>query len=388
MYCLSTIDVLTLLFTFFLSLSAVKSSQVYSGSKVFLCMYASPTQMWHPAHTTTFVLPVFEIEQIIVQLSSSLGINGAIIDAQINKQIGNWETVLSNYRQHNEDLTPMFSVENMLFLNMTKSFRLWEQGIISDADLVGIVDGEKKLDDDALTTSSRSVNDPRNVAKFYRDLSQSFHTVSDSCSSVIPQYQSAYMQAVCADFDASSWTGFNSLLDGACDMPGAPSAAGAGAAAGVGPAKKNPLQSSALVQSLCAHRIAAAEADIPGGLSSDGAEDSLMGFMKRKEKYLTFGAKAPIEISWTSSVSDSKSFSSNLDYSGSRSSSVSGSVGGSVLVVAVDSSLGSETSKEHSISIGKTSDSSHTFEKTISVVFNDNDYGEASQPAADPCPPS
>ena len=167
-----------------LSLSAVKSAQVYSGSRVFLCMYASPTQMWHPAHTTTFVLPVFEIEQIIVQLSSSLGINGATIDAQINKQIRNWQTVLSNYRQHNDDLTPMFSVENVLFVNMTKSFRLWEQGIISDADLVGIVDSEKQLDDDALTSSSRSVNDPRNVAKFYRDLSQSFHTVSDSCSRV------------------------------------------------------------------------------------------------------------------------------------------------------------------------------------------------------------
>ena len=361
----------------------MSSSEVNISSKVapikisvYLCMYATPTQMWHPAHTTTFVLPVFEIEQIIVQLSNSLGISGDTIDDQIKKEINNWQTVLSNYRLHNSELTPMFSVENVLFLNMTNSFRLWDQGIISDADLVGIVDTEKQLDDDALTTSSRSVNDPRNVAKFYIDLSQSFHTVSDSCSSVIPQYQSSYMQTICADFDASSWTGFSSLLDGACDMPGAPA----------GPAKQNPLRKSQLVQSLCAHRIAAAASDIPGGLSSDGTDDSLMGFMKKKEKYLTFGAKSPIEISWTSSISDSKSFNSNLEYSGDRSSSVSGSVGGSVLVVTADSSIGSETSKGHSISIGKSSSSSHNFEKTVSIVFNDNDYGEsAADPSFLPC---
>ena len=175
------------------------------------------------------------------------------------------------------------------------------------------MDREKQLDDDAFTTSSCSVNDPRNVVKFYLDLSQSFHTVSGLCSSVIPQYQSSDMQAVCADFDASSWTGFNSLLDGACDMPGAPSAAGA--AASVLPAKMNPLRGSALVQSLCAHRIAAAEADIPGGLSSDGAEDSLMGFMKWKEKEPSRSLKS--------------------------AGPVSGSVGGSVLVVLADFSLGS-----------------------------------------------
>ena len=49
----------------------------------------------------------------------------------------------------------MFSVENVLFVNMTKSFRLWEQGIISHADLVGVVDREKQLDDDALAVNDQ-----------------------------------------------------------------------------------------------------------------------------------------------------------------------------------------------------------------------------------------
>ena len=74
------------------------------------------------------------------------------------------------------------------------------------------------------------------------------------------------------------------ILDGACDMTGAPA----------GPAKQNPLCNSQLVPSLSTHRIAAVESDIPGGPIID---DSLIGFMKRKEKYLNFGTKSSIEIS-------------------------------------------------------------------------------------------
>jgi hypothetical protein len=336
--------------------------------------------MWHPAHTTTFVLPVFEIEQIISQLrksmsNSTVNLNGGKnITRQIQKQIKNWEIVLVNYRQHNSDLTPMFTVDNLMYLNMTNSFTQWSDGIISDSDLVGVVDGVKSSDDDALTSSSRSVNDGRNVAKFYGDFSQSFQRISDSCNNLIPQYQSAYLKSVCADFSSSHWNGFASLIDGACGMPSTPDAA----VEGDGVSSSNPLSNSALIQTLCQERIAAQSADIPGGLQSDGKMDSLIGFMTSTEKYLTFGAKAPIEISWSSSVSDSKSFSSNLEYGGDKGSSVSSSIGGSIVVAVADSSLGSETDKSHSISIGKSSGSSHTYKRSVSIVLGDNDYGKLS----------
>jgi len=150
----------------------------------FICMYSFSIRMWHPAHTTTYVLPVFEIEQIIEQLQVSLTgdtVNlGAAsnITAQIRKQISNWNAVLLNYRSHNEGLTPMFTVDDIMFMNMTKSFNLWTEGIITDSDLVNVIEGEKQADDDVLTesyikdingarTSTRnSVNDNRNVARF------------------------------------------------------------------------------------------------------------------------------------------------------------------------------------------------------------------------------
>jgi len=135
------------------------------------------------------------------------------------------------------------------------------------------------------------------------------------------------------------------------------------------------LGSSVLIRSACQHRVAAQTGDIPGGLSPDGSDDSLMGFMTSKTKYLTFGAKAPVEISWSSSVSDSKAFSSNLDYSGSKGQPITSSIGGSAAVVVVDSSIGSESSQSHSISIGKSSDSGHSYERSVSIVLGDNDYG-------------
>ena len=326
--------------------------------------------MWHPGHTTTFVLPVFEIEQIIVQLQISL-LNTTIslgasvnVSSQIQQQIKNWQTVLSNYRLHNAELTPMFSVENIMFLNMTKSFNLWNKGIISDADLVGVIDGG--IDDDAVSESN-----PRNIARFSRSFSQSFRTISDSCSSLVPQYQSPYMRTICADFDSTHWSGFSSLVDGACSMPNTPYDG-----INTGPElKPNPLSNSQLVQTLCLHRVAAQSKDIPGGLSPDGTDDSLMGFMTRKEKYLTFGAKAPIQISWTSSVSDSKTFRSNLALSGGRSSSKSGSIGGSFYAASFDTSQDSGTDMSHSISIGKTSSSNHNFKRSVAISFSDNDYG-------------
>jgi hypothetical protein len=311
--------------------------------------------MWHPARATTFVLPVFEIEQIISQLQVSLrsttvnlNVNGNTT-AQIKKQISNWQTVLANYREHNSELTPIFSVENIMFTNITRAFNAWTKGIITDSDLVGVLDAEV---------------DGKDAANYFKSFSQSFRRITDTCSNVIPQYQSSFVKAVCADFNPSHWTGFQSLLKGACDMPTTPNVD-----------DPSPLKKSALVKSACQHRIAANAEDVPGGFTSDGTDDSLMGFMTSNEKYLTFGAKAPLELSWASSVSDSKAFSSNLDYSASKGSSESFTLSGSVTFAAggITDDSGEDTS--HSISIGKTSDSSHSFERSVTIVLDDIDYG-------------
>ena len=594
--------------------------------------------MWHPAHTTTFVLPVFEIEQIISQLNIALQnstINfgdSAEIAKQIRKQVSNWETVLSNYREHNSDLTPMFTIDNIMYLNMAKAYAQWNAGIISDSDLVGAIDGSNTADDDFLgkanadlqstissatnamgtafqgvikglndafrsiqtiesvfnniqqtsslietdiqkvtaviqcavstisnvastissavsnipskiqsaissgmqslattvnsaataitnavdkipseissattsglqnaasgassvgeqikggidnisksisswfrrtlmtndsewntlvinQTSSNSttsqyinsttfansilggigstvgstagsvlsdipcasqvvnfvssslqtwstliqaanadvnsfVSDFASAAKTFGDattaiktafqntesadslfsvFSKSFQKISDSCGSLIPQYQSDYMKSVCADFNSAHWTGFQSLMNGACFLPGTPNAA-----VNSDGTSANPLSNSVLIQSACQHRRAAQSGSMPGGLTTDDTDDSLMGFMTKSDKYLTFGANSPIELSWTTSVSDSKAFSSNLEYSKGKDSSNSVSVGGSLFIVEADGSSGGAHDQSHSFSIGKSSESSHSFERTVAIVLADHDYG-------------
>ena len=594
--------------------------------------------MWHPAHTTTFVLPVFEIEQIISQLNIALQnstINfgdSAEIAKQIRKQVSNWETVLSNYREHNSDLTPMFTIDNIMYLNMAKAYAQWNAGIISDSDLVGAIDGSNTADDDFLgkanadlqstissatnamgtafqgvikglndafrsiqtiesvfnniqqtsslietdiqkvtaviqcavstisnvastissavsnipskiqsaissgmqslattvnsaataitnavdkipseissattsglqnaasgassvgeqikggidnisksisswfrrtlmtndsewntlvinQTSSNSttsqyinsttfansilggigstvgstagsvlsdipcasqvvnfvssslqtwstliqaanadvnsfVSDFASAAKTFGDattaiktafqntesadslfsgFSKSFQKISDSCGSLIPQYQSDYMKSVCADFNSAHWTGFQSLMNGACALPGTPNAA-----VNSDGTSANPLSNSVLIQSACQHRRAAQSGSMPGGLTTDDTDDSLMGFMTKSDKYLTFGANSPIELSWTTSVSDSKAFSSNLEYSKGKDSSNSVSVGGSLFIVEADGSSGGAHDQSHSFSIGKSSESSHSFERTVAIVLADHDYG-------------
>ena len=594
--------------------------------------------MWHPAHTTTFVLPVFEIEQIISQLNialrnSTLNFGDSVeIVTQLRKQVSNWETVLSNYRKHNSDLTSMFTVDNIMYLNMAKAYAQWDKGIISDSDLVGAIDGSNTADDDFLgkasadiqsaissatnametafkgvikgltdafnsiqtiesvfknieqtaslietdvqkatavikcavstisdvasTISSEVSNIPSEIQSaissgmdslattinsaataitnaadnipseissatvsgfqnsasgagnigqqilrgvenignsigdafsswfrrklksndsewnsvwinqtssnrtttqyfnstifpnsilggigstaesvasdipcasqvvdfvssslqtwssliqsansdvnsfltdfasaaksfgdataaistafqtsesansLFSDFSNSFQKISDSCGSLIPQYQSDYMKSVCADFNSAHWTGFQSLMNGACALPGTPNAA-----VNSDGTSANPLSNSVLIQSACQHRRAAQSADMPGGLNTDGKDDSLMGFMTNSDKYLTFGASSPIELSWTTSVSDSKAFTSNLEYSKGKDSSNSVSVGGSLFIVEADGSSGGAQDQSHSFSIGKSSESSHSFERTVGVVLADNDYG-------------
>ena len=67
------------------------------------CLTSTETYMWQPGKIATHIPPVIEIEEtisklstIVKDLSASVSISAEI--QQLNKQIANWNTVLSNYR--------------------------------------------------------------------------------------------------------------------------------------------------------------------------------------------------------------------------------------------------------------------------------------------------
>ena len=94
----------------------------------YQCVYSYDTYAWQPAHTTTFVLPVYEIEQIVGKLNTVIDNmdstleNAATTIAQLQNQTTNWQTVLTNYRNYNSDKTAMLSAETLQFNKMVKVF--------------------------------------------------------------------------------------------------------------------------------------------------------------------------------------------------------------------------------------------------------------------------
>lgn len=111
--------------------------------KKMMCIYAVDTLQWMPGKTTTFVLPVIEIEEIINDLAfliSTPHLNTGIdaTDANIQKQIDNWESVLSNYRATVG--TTMFSKEMLDVNQMVKAYSGWTDGLMDDGSLTRVLE--------------------------------------------------------------------------------------------------------------------------------------------------------------------------------------------------------------------------------------------------------
>ena len=344
-----------------------------SPPKGLQCLYMFDTYAWQPAHTTTYILPVYEIENVVTKLNTlikrmnSSQLSGGVREVsktilQLQNQTKNWQTVLSNYREYNSDLTAMFSAETLQFVQMVRAFGEWRSGTITDNDFVNVVDNVGKGN---LGTGSMA------QTMFDRALSNSFTQVKQSCSNVIPSYQNNYMSAICNDFSANQWSDFSSVLYGSCIMPEIKSD---------GSSKTtSPLSQSKLAQHLCQERAAASASNLPtsGGKSLiTNGPDSMFGFLTDISKYLTFGAGSPLTITWTSTIKDTLTQEVHLDIDQGEA----GTFGGTQEVNPVAYFFHMDQQRGHnngySVSLGKSSDSSHTYERTVSVTFDDDDNGE------------
>lgn len=121
------------------------------------------------------------------------------------------------------------------------------------------------------------------------------------------------------------------------------------------------------------------QADVPGGVVDTGIVDSIFGFLNDPDKYLTFGATAPITMSWTSTVSDTRAFTTELSMSRSMYNlGYNFDIELQIVVLKLQAMLENNKEEVHTIQIGKSSESTHSFERTISVTLDDSDVGKYS----------
>lgn len=325
------------------------------------CARSFKTFQWQPGKLTTFILPVVDIEALIKKLTA---IGSAVDPAdqlKIEKQVENWKTVLKNYRAHNGGLTEMFTADGKLFSDMLKSFSAFKKN-------GGITEFEFKESFDSFFRNKTEIRYIKSEKKYdaINDFNKAFSNLDNQCSAVVGT-SNTYLRTVCSDFSSSKsdYQSLKGFLSSACNMPGSPNAL-----------NKNPLKNSVLFQGLCKKGSFANSKDIPGGLEVQSTEDDdLMGFMKSKDKYLTFGSNAPVTLTWTSTVSDSISTTATMDTSISASDDDDFHVGGSAFVATGMFAQTVGSSDGFLLSLGSTSDSSHEYSRTVTILLDDGDYG-------------
>ena len=328
------------------SLIAVTAS--YQSARGQVCFSSSDTLMWQPAKASTFVLPVMEIEALIDRLYKVRDNSTGTDMSAIQKQINNWRTVLINYQAYNVDTAAMFATETLQYSAMVTSFDNWRNGLITDTEYVSVVDS---------TIGAGS------FSAFRSAFSGSLYQLQSLCGGVLPSYQNEYLGTVCRDFESSQWNSFFGAITGACALPSGPNSA-------------NPLSQSGAIAQLCQQRVASFAGDLPKQALATSGADSMFEFLNDSTKFITFGASSPLKMSWTSTVSDSATTVSGLDLQEASAFSAAGAnaytVSAGALSFLEDLSVG----KEFSLSLGRSSSSSHSYERTVSITLDDNDVGK------------
>ena len=329
------------------------------------CVDETMVLTWHPGAVTTYALPVMEIEMIVNKLNS-VAVNAAAKDAiMLNKLISNWNTVLNNYRSHNSDLTSMFSAEALQFSDVVKQFQIYQQGQLSAMDFAA-----------AAANTIEGLAEYIQIVGFSLGLNSAFNQFVETCDQALPYDRNYYLQfsdnrdgagpflkAVCDDFDPDAWQSFASMINGAC----------AGVSLDAEP--NNPLTSTPLFKQLCASETLNGDS-VPGGLQSSLGAETLLGYLMDNKKFVTFGANAPMQLSWTSTVSESKAFKVDFEYK----TGVTGDflVDGEFEVFGIgglsENAFG--ITNQFTLHLGKSSEEVHESDRTVAVSLGDGDGGD------------
>ena len=104
--------------------------------------------------------------------------------AQLNKQLDNWNTVLSNYRAHNNDLYSAFNQEQIINNALMQTYQAWQSSIVSNGDLSSFVTSQLTPAGIISSITGSSSGSSSGVISTLSSTSQEFSDLSNSASSL------------------------------------------------------------------------------------------------------------------------------------------------------------------------------------------------------------
>ena len=324
------------------------------------CVSSRKTFVWLPGQTTTFVLPVIEIEDIIERLKGVVEEDSNPTDKQqLTTQIEHWETVLDTYRAGNDDFPPIFNEEALRFNSMANSFANYKTGQLSIDDFVNSLNPD-------LTYPSWTFNTPDSstVRNRMNDLQGQFNSLTTTCDEVLlnpSADSSSFLNTVCSDLSAANWNAFAQLLTGAC----------------INLDNADPIVStSEFSRRMCrTEDITDPNNEVPGGVA--GGTASLFGFLSSTTpQFVTFGAYETLEMSWKSEITNSKTFTVGFTVNQEYSLALNLDTENVIGIVDIILKTGGELSiTALDLSLEKQSGTSHVDERVITVEMGDDDDG-------------
>lgn len=299
------------------------------------CVQLNESYVWQPARVTTFVLPVIEIEQLIVELQrvADSNTNTVQVRTQVQGEIANWRSILTKYREYNDDFSKQYRV-------LTEMDRQWSN----------IVNGLAKGDAQAFDTHYMESLSLTSFAKAY-------HAYMKNCD--VNSHRTSYFLTseaadLCSTFKRLSWIRAASTIYGMCDT--------------------NAASQSTMLKQFC-KKGSSQYADVPGGMTGSDFVQDMFGFMLNPDKLLTFSANAPMTIAWTASTTDSNGV--------GESKTISSGVTTDIGFVSDFEGLLSNAVKlawngDFSVGVNNVTSSTneHSVERTITVVLDDADQGD------------
>ena len=284
------------------------------SSSAQTCLTAKDTHLWAPAHATTFVLSVYEIEYVILQALADLVSGETDVQArdELNKQITNWNTVLKNYRNHNEDQTAMFN-----------------------SDVKALQDLSDQIQD--VTTSTMF----------------SFSQLDTDCSNVSPIFRNEDMKTMCSLLKQRNIKKIAESVLEACN-------------------DKNLLASAKYIEQLCK----TGNNQVSNSIGGFKGSNSIFDFFRDNTKYLTFGANTQFVMIYESVIS--KSFEQQISLSSSEalSGNIGTSFDDLIGVISVNGFLTSTTEGIESSSSDKSRSISRSISRAVSITLADEDHGD------------
>ena len=347
----------------FLTINAVDVDSGLSSTTKKTCLRTYSSNVWYPAKATTYILSVFEIEQIVNSLKSKISVNATDTAVpQLRKQVINWQAVLSNYRQHNSDTTALMSMETTLLQRMVSAYKSWTNSPSADGAYSALLDKSIRDYNNYHTPKLAS------YGAFIVRVDQSVKSIQSICSQ--SQYSSnSFIQGNCGDFsEEAGLSSFYSAVVSACDIPD------------LSVSTATTLSGLPSVQQLCLGKDGSRNAvtntgDLPKGLLNSNGKDSLLKFLSDNSKLITFGSNSPLTMSWTSTVMDYISNTYYVDTVGDASQDTGATYGGSFLIEYYQGSALGTHGVGGENSYGKTTEGTHEFDRTVTVTLDDDDIG-------------